>query len=344
MRCVLPHARPELFSNRTLVGVGRIGGTDDVAPMCDCVLSFQREDHDGTATHELDEASEERSLAMHGVEAFSLCLTQMYLAHAEDAETFVQNALQNDALLLELDDVRLNDRQSALNGHCGRIYTLSWPLGQNLAKVAGCFYGRATMSPLRTFCWPIFFGGAILFFSGCSDFLPPVADEETMDPAGDGDGDSGYEGEPGTCDAWKISYCEAIEQCSAFATHEDCQLDVGYVRCAETAPVGRCEAEIDEALAADDCDALPRDCTPQVIADRTIPSQICGDIYEALCEHDFFCGAAVSIETCVSSLQASTPCSEYTAVLPQGEDCPGAIGLISCGDDLPATCMAVLRY
>jgi hypothetical protein len=175
--------------------------------------------------------------------------------------------------------------------------------------------------------------------------LPPIGGEQNQDLSeGEETPDRDFEGDPGTCDAWKISYCDAIEQCSAFATHEDCQVDVGYVRCHEDAPLGSCEEEINEALADDDCQALPSDCTPQEIADRTVPAQICRDIYTALCEHDFFCGVTVSIETCVGALQTSSPCSEYTAVLPQGEDCPEAIELLACGDGLPAVCVEVLRY
>lgn len=190
----------------------------------------------------------------------------------------------------------------------------------------------------------------LTFLWGCSDFIAPIEAEQEEAGDGDGDGDGGddgeggYEAEPGSCNAWKISYCEAIEQCSAFATQQDCQVDVGYVRCLSDAPVERCGEEIDAALKKDACEELPTDCTPQQLADRTVPRQLCQDIYQELCEFDFFCGATVSTETCVASLETSTPCTSFTAVLPQGENCVAAIRRLSCGDALPQECVEVLRY
>lgn len=345
MRCVLPHARPELFPNRTLISVRRIGGADDLSPMSYGVVSLESEDDDRPAAHEFNEASEERSLPMNRVEALGFRLTQVDLAHRQHREPFVQDSLQNDALLSLFDDVRLDDCQSALDGHCGRIYTPSSSRGQNLAQIDECFYGAGKMLRVRSVCTLVLLASVGGLLLGCADLLPAVEKEEDQDlTEGEEKPERDFEADPGTCDAWKISYCDAIEQCSAFTTHEECQVDVGYVRCWEDAPVGSCEEEINQALADDDCDALPSDCTPQEIADRTVPERICKEIYNALCEHDFFCGVNVSIETCVATLETGSPCSEYTAALPQAEDCPEAIGLLSCGDGLPAECQEVLRY
>lgn len=184
--------------------------------------------------------------------------------------------------------------------------------------------------------------------SGCEEFGLPggssasePADQE--DDTGGKDTTREYSAEPGSCNDWKISYCEAVESCSAFSTQKECEVDVGYVRCAQDAPFGSCRARIDKALAEGACDELPTDCDPVEIADRSVPASECGDIYGAICEFGYFCGAELSIESCLASLQASSPCSQFTAVLPQSEACVDAISVQGCGDPLPAICTGVLR-
>lgn len=184
---------------------------------------------------------------------------------------------------------------------------------------------------------------------GCEEFgLPgsaPDAQETSSEDSEDRDRQSvQFSAEPGSCNDWKISYCEAVEECSAFSTTEECQIDVGYVRCASGAPFKDCQERIDAAVSEGACSELPDDCNPAQIADRTVPQQACKDIYGAICELGFFCGSELSIESCLASLQTSTPCEQFTAVLPESEECIDALSVQACGDPLPPICNGVLRY
>jgi hypothetical protein len=73
--------------------------------------------------------------------------------------------------------------------------------------------------------------------------------------------------EPGSCNGWKVSYCDAVKTCQSSQAAERCKATVGYVRCLDDAPVGRCAKEIDKTVASEKC-ALPEDCHPGDIADR----------------------------------------------------------------------------
>jgi len=195
---------------------------------------------------------------------------------------------------------------------------------------------------------------AALFLSGCEEFLSglgggqPEPDEgqEQEDDSGTGGNQASpnYEAEPGSCNDWKISYCEAVEECSAFSTSADCQLDLGYVRCHEDAPFTSCQERIDEAVRSKSCEELPDDCNPSEIADRSVPTRECRAIHDAICEFNLFCGYEFSTESCLASLETSSPCGAFTAVLPESEACIDAISTLGCSDPFPGICAGVLRY
>src|SRR5690606_29829804 len=58
-------------------GVLRVGGTHQVAVLEDGALAFEDLDHHRAADHELDQGVEERTLAVHGVEAFGFGARQV---------------------------------------------------------------------------------------------------------------------------------------------------------------------------------------------------------------------------------------------------------------------------
>jgi hypothetical protein len=158
---------------------------------------------------------------------------------------------------------------------------------------------------------------------------------DDQDPQGDGDGPNA---EPGTCNAWKISLCDAVTRCS-FDTQEECETDVGYVMCKADAPVGRCARELEDA----DCDELPKDCDARDIADRSLPQKVCQDLQEASCEWSLTCGYELSLEACLANQASVQPCSDFTAVLPGYEDCLEAVRFQPCNGTLPASCQGLLR-
>ncbi len=178
-----------------------------------------------------------------------------------------------------------------------------------------------------------------LLFVGCV----PV---DSMDAAGQdgatggtgGGGDDGPTADPGTCNAWKISFCDASTRCS-FNTEEECEADVGYVMCKADAPFAACAEALDDA----DCDELPKGCDPRDIADRSLPTQVCQDLQAATCEWSLTCGYELSYESCVASQAQAQPCGEFTAVLPGYEDCLAAYRTLPCDGTLPESCQGILR-
>lgn len=167
----------------------------------------------------------------------------------------------------------------------------------------------------------------------------------TGSKAGDDDEeDDDPEVEKGSCNAWKVSYCHAVDECGAFGDEKDCETDVGYVVCHEEAPYAKCQKDIESALKQNACKKLPDDCGPKDIADRREPTLACERIYEAICEWSFYCGTELSVESCLASLQASTPCGGFTAVLPGVDECIAAYRSLGCGDPSPDICYGILRY
>jgi hypothetical protein len=149
--------------------------------------------------------------------------------------------------------------------------------------------------------------------------------------------------EDGTCSAWKFAYCDAIVECSAFVTREECELNLGWLVCKEDAPLGSCQARIERAVEKEECDDLPEDCSAAQIADRTLATQLCKDIHVALCEHRLFCGLELSLDGCIETLARVEPCEEFTSFLPTAVDCTEAYSVLGCGEPMPEVCAGSLR-
>jgi hypothetical protein len=148
----------------------------------------------------------------------------------------------------------------------------------------------------------------------------------------------------GSCTAWKFAYCDAIEACDAFSDREQCELDLGWLVCRDDVPLGGCEQGIRDSLDADDCDALPAKCGPSTIADRSLPTELCEEIHDAMCEFRFFCGLEFSKDACLETLSRTEPCSAFTSILPTAAYCAEAFKTLSCGSGLPEVCAGALRY
>lgn len=144
--------------------------------------------------------------------------------------------------------------------------------------------------------------------------------------------------EPGSCNSWKVSYCDAVARCS-FGTRKECETDVGYVMCLEDAPFGECAEAIDEAS----CGDMPAQCDPADIADRTLPTAVCQELQKEICEWSLFCGYDFSLEGCEADLARAQPCGEFTAVLPGYEECLADYKTLPCDVQLPPSCEGLLR-
>lgn len=158
------------------------------------------------------------------------------------------------------------------------------------------------------------------------------------DVGGDGNANDREPVEPGSCNAWKVSYCDAVSRCS-FGTRQKCELDVGYLMCREDAPVAECA----EAIAEASCGNMPAGCGPADIADRTLPRQVCEDLQKEICEWRLFCGFDFTLEGCRLNLEAAQPCREFTAVLPGYEQCLEDYRRLPCDVQVPSSCEGLLR-
>ncbi len=180
--------------------------------------------------------------------------------------------------------------------------------------------------------------------SACTQLQPGLEGAGAEATGGSGsdreaDDEDPVESNGGSCNDWKVSYCNAVDRCS-FDSRDECEWDVGFMYCAEGAPAASCAAKIDAA----DCDSMPDDCGPEALADRTFPRQACERIYAAICEWSFFCGGELSVDSCLASLDTGAPCSQFTAALHVVDECVNAYQVLACDEPMPAICMGILRH
>lgn len=187
--------------------------------------------------------------------------------------------------------------------------------------------------------------GALLLPVGC--LAVELQDPEAEGTGGTGPSDGADDGEnpgdrepvePGSCNAWKVSYCDAVSRCS-FGTRQECEIDVGYVMCREDAPVAECAEAIEEAS----CGDMPSGCSPTSIADRSLPTEVCQELQTEICEWSLYCGYDFSLEGCQIDLAAAQPCGEFTAVLPGYEECLADYRRLPCDVQVPPSCEGLLR-
>lgn len=176
-----------------------------------------------------------------------------------------------------------------------------------------------------------------LGFTGCEDLMSAEPEEEAETQGFD------YDAEQGTCDGWKVRYCEAFVLCG-HGTEEECIFEAEFVACHADAPYSDCEAEFQEVIDEDDCSLFPSDCYPRDIADRTAARELCEDVKEAACEYDFFCGFAFNLETCITETSHLYECDERLSAVPGGDACVTALNQAACGDSLPEVCADHTRF
>jgi len=107
----------EVGADGTRRSVLRIGGAQQVAVGQHGVLAFQRLDHHRAGDHELDQRVEERTLAVHGVEAFGFAAGQLLVLGGHDLQASLFEAGVDFADDVLGDGVRLDDGKGALQRH-----------------------------------------------------------------------------------------------------------------------------------------------------------------------------------------------------------------------------------
>lgn len=171
--------------------------------------------------------------------------------------------------------------------------------------------------------------------TGCGDLVPVEQGESGGDVSSSG---FNYDAEPGTCDGWKVRYCQAFIQCG-HGTEEECIHQAEFVECDANAPYVDCEVEFQKVVDEDDCSLFPAECYPRDIANRTAARELCEDVQEAACERDFFCGSPYDTEICISETSQLYQCDRRLSAVPGAEDCVTALNHAACGDPLPEVCL-----
>src|SRR5258706_9873619 len=72
MRAIIPNVLAEITANCARRGFGWIGSAHGVAPLEDCSLTFERQHHHFSRTHEFGQLAEKTSFAVYRVKSFGL--------------------------------------------------------------------------------------------------------------------------------------------------------------------------------------------------------------------------------------------------------------------------------
>jgi hypothetical protein len=117
MGAIVLDAGAQIFSDRARRSFRRVGGTHDVAPLCDGVISLEDHSDNFSGAHKFREVLEERPLAVHGVEAlgFRSCNPQRF--DREDLKFRSVNAADDFTGQAASHGVRLYDCECSLDRH-----------------------------------------------------------------------------------------------------------------------------------------------------------------------------------------------------------------------------------
>lgn len=112
----------EFLADRAFGGFCRVGRAHHFAILRDGVLAFQNLRHDRGGGHEIAKFVIEGALCMHLVELASLGLGEVNPLLGDDAEAGSLEFCVNRASEVACGRIRLDDRESALNRHCGSSF------------------------------------------------------------------------------------------------------------------------------------------------------------------------------------------------------------------------------
>jgi hypothetical protein len=180
---------------------------------------------------------------------------------------------------------------------------------------------------------------------GCGDLLqvPGEGGGEGSGTDGGGSREFQYDAEAGTCDGWKVRFCEAFVHCG-HGTLDECVHTAEFVECHSDSPFQECEKQFEKVIKEKDCALFPTGCYPRDIADRTAALTLCQDVQEAACEYDFFCGFSFNLETCITETSHLYQCSRRLSAVPGAEACVTDLNRAGCGDSLPEVCADHTRF
>src|SRR4029077_310483 len=117
MSAIVLDAGAQIFSDRAGRSFRGVGGTHGVAPLCDGVFRFEDHGHIFSGAHKFREVLEERTLAVHGVEAFGFRSCKPQRFDREDLKFRRVDAPNDFAGQPAPHGVRLYDCECSLDRH-----------------------------------------------------------------------------------------------------------------------------------------------------------------------------------------------------------------------------------
>ncbi len=114
---VLADRLREELADRAVSGLGRVGGTHDLAMLCNSVVGLKYLEDDGTGGHEVNQLAKETAGLVLGVEAFGLGAREANALLGDDAQAVLFKHGVDRAGEITLRRVRLDDRKRTLGGH-----------------------------------------------------------------------------------------------------------------------------------------------------------------------------------------------------------------------------------
>src|SRR3979490_2202100 len=114
---VLVDAGGQIRANRAFARLLRVGGTHDLAILCDRALALEHLHHHRTRGHEAHQILEKRTLAMHRVKALRLRLRELHHARRHHSQARLLKTTIDIADQITADAVRLDDGESPLDWH-----------------------------------------------------------------------------------------------------------------------------------------------------------------------------------------------------------------------------------
>lgn len=154
------------------------------------------------------------------------------------------------------------------------------------------------------------------------------------------DSDEEYEAEEGSCNGWKVAYCEAVDLCGSVEERTRCHDAAGYVVCKSDAAFASCQTKLEAIQRESECSDWPEGCEPSDLADPTDAFTACRRVYRGICEWRQYCNPLTTVDDCEAEMETQVPCSSYYAVNADvAETCIAGYQVVGCGEYVPNECI-----
>src|SRR5258707_5958099 len=103
------NASAQIMANGARRRLGRVGGPDSVAPLCNGPLRLQDHRDNFAGTHEIGQLAKKWALPVHGIKSAGFVFGQTHGSNRDNSKTGLVNTRKNFALQAAANRVRLDD-------------------------------------------------------------------------------------------------------------------------------------------------------------------------------------------------------------------------------------------